>query len=305
LRVLVTGGAGFIGSHLVRRLIVVGHAVRVADNLSTGHLRNRDPEAEFLELDIGQPGAVEVACRGVDAVFHTAAIPSVARSWKDPLATLAVNAVGTANVMDAAVRAGVKVLIYSSSSSVYGDQPFALRTEGLDPQPVSPYAYSKLLGELITLAYARAGDIRVVALRYFNVFGPGQDPNSAYSAVVPLFIKHAVAGTVATIYGDGLQRRDFTYIDNVVEANLLALGTDANGVTLNVGCGQPTSILELVAAVSSLNGHQLKVQYAEPRSGDIRDSIADLARANATLGYRPLVSFELGLRRTFAWARGG
>jgi nucleoside-diphosphate-sugar epimerase len=237
---------------------------------------------------------------GIGTVFHVAALPSVARSWKDPVATLAANAHGTANVVEAATAARVSCLVYSSSSSVYGEQDAELKGEDLEPRPISPYAYSKLLGEKIALAHARdGGGMRVVALRYFNVFGARQDPDSPYSAVIPLFIKQALAGDVATIHGDGLQSRDFTHVDNVVEANLLAARSGASGVAMNIACGESHTLLDLVAAVSDLNGRPLETTFAPAREGDIRHSLADISRARAEIDYCPKVSFEDGLRRTF------
>jgi UDP-glucose 4-epimerase len=307
LKVLVSGGAGFIGSHLVQRLLGDGHEVRVFDNLSTGRRSNlaRLEGVELVEADLRAVDAVRAAVRGVEAVFHVAALPSVARSWQDPLTSLAVNAQGTANLVEAAAAAGVHALIYSSSSSVYGDQPAERKSEELEPRPISPYGFAKLLGEKIALAHARDDGLRVVALRYFNVFGPRQDPDSPYSALIPLFIKHALAGSTATIYGDGHQSRDFTYVANVVDANLLALHSTATGIAVNVACGESRSVLDLVGALAGLNGHALRLVHAPPREGDIRKSLADLMRARTVLGYRPRVTFEEGLRLTYDAFRAG
>jgi UDP-glucose 4-epimerase len=298
---LVTGGAGFIGSHLVRGLVADGYRVRVLDNLATGTAANLEgvPEVDLVEGDIRSPLDIAKALTGIDVAFHLAALPSVARSWKDPVAALATNAHGTANLVEAAAAAGVSTIIYSSSSSIYGDQEAVVKTEGLEPKPISPYGYSKLLGEKIALAYAGRGGMRVVSLRYFNVFGARQDPNSTYSAVIPLFIKHSIAGSTATIYGDGTQSRDFTHVDNVVDANLAALHSSASGVALNVACGQVHSLLELVEAISSINGRPLVTTFGPPREGDIRHSMADISLAKAQIGYCPRVSFMNGLRRTF------
>jgi UDP-glucose 4-epimerase len=218
----------------------------------------------------------------------------------DPVATLATNAHGTANVVESAVDARVSCLIYSSSSSVYGEQDAELKSESLEAHPISPYAYSKLLGEKIALAHARESKgMRVLALRYFNVFGARQDPGSPYSAVIPLFIKHALAGTAATIHGDGTQSRDFTHVDNVVEANVCALRSEASGIAMNIACGQSHTLLNLVEAISDLNGRTLETIFGPPREGDIRHSRADISLARAKIGYDPKVTFEDGLRRTF------
>jgi len=299
---LVTGGAGFIGSHLVRRLVLDGYPVRVLDNFATGRSANLSglDGIEIVEGDIRSRTDVARAMTGIDAVFHVAALPSVARSWSDPVATLATNSHGTANVAEAAADAGVSSLVYSSSSSVYGDQEAELKTESLEPRPISPYAYSKFLGEKIALAHARdRKGLRVIALRYFNVFGARQDPDSPYSAVIPLFIKQALAGGTATIHGDGRQSRDFTHVDNVVDANVRALESQVSGVALNIACGQSHTLLDLVKAISTLNGQPLKAAFGPAREGDIRHSQADISRAASEIGYFPEVTFEDGLRRTF------
>jgi UDP-N-acetylglucosamine/UDP-N-acetyl-alpha-D-glucosaminouronate 4-epimerase len=301
--VLVTGGAGFIGSHLVRRLFANGYRVRVLDAFATGRAANLDglDGVDIQEGDVRSPADVAKAMRGIEGVFHLAALPSVARSWKDPVTTLATNAHGTANVVEAAIAAGVSALVYSSSSSVYGDQEATKKSEDLQPRPISPYGYSKLLGEKIALAHANSDTgIRVVSLRYFNVFGARQDPDSPYSAVVPLFIKHALAGTTATIDGDGHQSRDFTHVDNVVDANICALESGASGLALNVACGQSHSLLELVDGISKLNTKPLRTVFGPPREGDIKHSLADISLAKEKIGYEPKVTFMDGLRRVFA-----
>jgi UDP-glucose 4-epimerase len=300
--VLVTGGAGFIGSHLVRRLVAEEYQVRVLDNLATGRADNLDgvDGLDIQDGDIRSRPDVAKAMVGVDAVFHLAALPSVARSWKDPVTTLAINAHGTANLVEAAAENGVSAFIYSSSSSVYGDQEAEKKSEGLEPRPISPYGYSKLLGEKIALAHSRAPEgMRVVALRYFNVFGARQDPNSPYSAVIPLFITHAIDGTPATVHGDGKQSRDFTHVDNVVDANLCALHSSASAVAVNVACGDSHTLLELVDEISALNHRQLETILGAPREGDIRHSLADISLARAQIGYEPKVAFREGLKRAF------
>jgi UDP-N-acetylglucosamine/UDP-N-acetyl-alpha-D-glucosaminouronate 4-epimerase len=303
VKVLVTGGAGFIGSHLARALLQAGHRVLVLDNLSTGHRENlgAGSEAELIEADIRDRSALRAPVRGAEAVFHLAALPSVPRSWSDPVATLAANGMGTANVIEAAIEAGTGCFIYSSSSSVYGDQPGEERSEDLEPRPVSPYGYSKLLGEKIAHAHARVRDIRVVSLRYFNVFGPRQDPHSQYSAVIPRFIKAALEGDAITVHGDGRQSRDFTYVDNVVQANLEALCSTVPDAVLNVGCGRPIVLMDLVKAIGRLTQRSLEVRHVEPRPGDVRRSLANFSRATALLGYKPELDFETGLRKTYEW----
>ena len=300
--VLVTGGAGFIGSHLVRRLLAEGLSVRVLDNFATGRKSNLAgvDRLEVHDGDIRSLTDVRRAMRDMDAVFHLAALPSVARSWQDPVSTLATNSHGTANLVEAAAETGVSAFVYSSSSSIYGDQEAERKSENLEPRPISPYGYSKLLGEKIALAHARGPEgMRVVALRYFNVFGPRQDPDSPYAAVIPLFITHALADTAATIYGDGTQSRDFTYVDNVVDANICALRSAASGMAMNVACGDSHTLLELVDAISVLNHRPLKTVLGPPREGDIKHSLADISLATAKISYRPKVTFQDGLRRAF------
>jgi len=302
MKLLVTGGGGFIGSHLVGRLLHLGHEVRILDNFETGRRENLDglAEAELIAGDLLDPTELARAVDGVEAVFHVAALPSVPRSWADPVGSLRANAMGTAALARAAVEAGVQAIIYSSSSSVYGDQPGECRSEDIEPKPISPYACSKLLGEEILLAHAASGRVRVLALRYFNVFGPNQDPASQYSAVIPKFIRAALRDEPVVIHGDGRQSRDFTYVSNVVDANLLALQSTASGQCLNIACGQSISLLELVAAIAALNGRPVTVTHDEPRAGDIVRSLADCSLAERVLGYRPLVDFASGLELAYA-----
>ncbi|MEW5915137.1 MAG: SDR family NAD(P)-dependent oxidoreductase [Gemmatimonadota bacterium] len=306
---LVTGGAGFIGSHIAQRLLALGHRVRIVDNLSTGFRENVDAaagggEIDFIEGDLRDPSVCKAGVRAVDVVFHVAALPSVPRSLRDPIGSHESNVTATLNVLEAARHAGVRRVVYSSSSSVYGDTSVLPKTEPVELLPKSPYAAAKLAGELYTLAYARAGLVEGVALRYFNVFGPRQDPNGPYAAVIPLFMRAALTGSVATLFGDGSQTRDFTYIDNVVAANMLAATEPAarvSGSVVNCGAGQRTSLLELIARIETLTGKRVAVEHRAPREGDVRDSQAGLDRARAVLGYAPHVSLEEGLRRTWEW----
>lgn len=303
-RVLVTGGAGFIGSHLVRRLLRDGHPVRVVDNLSTGRRENLNDVAGDVDLrvaDVADFAACVEAVDGIDVVYHVAALPSVPRSIADPLGTHHANVNGTLNVLEASRRAGVRRVVYSSSSSAYGDTPALPKQEGVELLPRSPYAAAKLSGELYTLAYARTGLVEGIALRYFNVFGPRQDPDGPYAAIIPMLFRAALHGTVATIYGDGQQTRDFTYVDNVIDANVLSGTLPAervSGEVVNVGAGTRTSLLELVTLIAGITRRPLAVEHAAPRAGDVRDSQASLDRAGAVLGYVPRVSVREGLERT-------
>jgi UDP-glucose 4-epimerase len=305
-RHLVTGGAGFIGSHIVRRLLDDGHAVTVLDNLSTGFRENLAEVMDritFIEGDIRNTADCDRACDGVNTVFHVAALPSVPRSIKDPVACNDHNVNGTVQVLEAARRAGARRIVYSSSSSVYGDTAVLPKVETMEPLCRSPYAAAKLAGEQYVLAYARAGLIEGVALRYFNVFGPRQSPTSAYAAVIPLFLEAARTGGTATVFGDGEQTRDFTYIENVVNANLLAAFAPAraNGAVANAGAGSRMSLNALLSLVEKVTGRPVRRTYGPPREGDVRDSQASLERAEALLDYRPSVTVEEGLRKTWRW----
>jgi UDP-glucose 4-epimerase len=304
---LVTGGAGFIGSHIVRQLLEDGRAVTVIDNLSTGSRDNLADVMEritFIEGDIRNSADCDRACRGVDTVFHVAALPSVPRSIKDPVACNDHNVNGTIQVLEAARRAGARRVVYSSSSSVYGDTAVLPKVETMEPLCRSPYATAKLAGEQYVLAYARAGLLEGVALRYFNVFGPRQSPTSAYAAVIPVFLNAAQTGETATVFGDGDQTRDFTYVANVVDANMLAAFGPAarvNGWVTNAGAGSRISLNQLLDLVESVTGRTVKRTYGPPRAGDVRDSQASLERAAQVLGYQPSVNVEEGLRRTWEW----
>lgn len=305
---LVTGGAGFIGSHVADRLVRDGHRVRVIDNLSTGDERNLahlGGRVEFLKADLTDPEACRRAVDGVELVFHLAALPSVPRSMEDPWGSYQHNVTATMRLLLAAREAGTRRLVFSSSSSVYGDTPVLPKAEPVEPMPRSPYAAAKLAGEQLVLAFARAGMLEGVALRYFNVFGPRQSPTSAYAAVIPIFLAAARTGRPARIHGDGGQTRDFTYVDNVVEANLLAATrAEANGMACNVGAGQRTSLLELLQLVREVTGRPVTAEHGPSRPGDVRDSLASLERAAAVLDYRPGVGLRDGLERTWRWFEG-
>jgi UDP-glucose 4-epimerase len=306
---LVTGGAGFIGSHIAEALVARGDRVRVLDNLSTGHesnLAHLAGKIEFLRGDVADASAVAQAVQGVDCVFHEAALASVPRSVERPLDTNQACVTGTLTVLDAARKAGVRRLVYAASSSAYGDQPTSSKRESDLPAPISPYGAAKLAGELYCHAATATYGFETVSIRYFNVFGPRQDPNSQYSAVIPLFITAMLAGRRPTIYGDGHQSRDFTYIANVVHGNLLAADASAeqvSGRTFNVANGRSTSLLELVTALNELLGTKLDPVHAAPRVGDVRESLADITRARAHLAYEPQVDFDEGLRRSIDYYR--
>jgi nucleoside-diphosphate-sugar epimerase len=302
---LVTGGAGFIGSHIVQRLVKDGEKVRVVDNLCTGSL-TRLAEVisaiEFIEGDLAEPSVCDRVIEGVDHVIHQAAIPSVQRSIRDPLASNRANITATLNLLESCRNRHVRRLVYAASSSAYGDTKVLPKHEEMPANPLSPYALQKLVGERYCKLYYELYGLETVSLRYFNVFGPGQDPNSEYSAVIPKFISRLLAGQPVTVFGDGEQSRDFTYVDNVVEANLLALGAkEAAGKVLNVGCGQRFSLNELIHMLEKILGLTARVEYLPPRAGDVRDSLAAIDMARAILGYRPGVSVEEGLRRTAAF----
>jgi nucleoside-diphosphate-sugar epimerase len=306
MRYVVTGGAGFIGSHLVEHLLGAGHAVTVLDDFSTGKRANLAPflaRITLVEGSITDPAACARAVAGADFVLHQAALPSVPRSVADPLASHAANATGTLNVLIAARDAKVKRVVYAASSSAYGDTPELPKHEGMPPRPRSPYAAAKLAGEDYCRAFHASYGLATVSLRYFNVFGPRQDPASQYAAVVPKFIAAALAGTPPVIFGDGEQTRDFTYVENVVRANLAACtaGDAALGQACNVGCGERVSVNALWERVRALTGAKVAARHEPARAGDVRDS---LDRARDLLGWRPTVTLEEGLARTVAAARG-
>ena len=306
---LVTGGAGFIGSHITTALVERGDRVRVLDNLSTGFAANLEHLSQGVELvegDVANEASIAKAVAGVDCVFHQAALASVPRSIEDPLATNAACVTGTLNVLNESRKAGVRRVVYAASSSAYGDQPNSSKRENDLPMPLSPYAAAKLAGEFYCQAMASSFGIETVAIRYFNVFGPRQDPGSAYSAVIPLFITALLAGEQPTIYGDGGQTRDFTYVANVVHGNLLAADAEAakvSGRVFNVANGRSVSLLEMLAALNRLLETNVDPNFEPPRVGDVRDSLADITNARTLLGYEPQVAFEEGLRRSIDYYR--
>ena len=304
---LVTGGAGFIGSHIAERLVRDGHGVRVLDDFSSGKNTNLESFVEGIEIvrgDIRDARLVNEASQGVEVVFHEAALGSVPRSVADPLSTHEVNITGTFNVLLAARDAGVKRVVYASSSSVYGETPVLPKHEEMTPQPLSPYALSKLVGEHYAQVFKQVYGFEVVPLRYFNIFGPRQDLESQYAAVIPRFITALLTGNSPVVYGDGLQSRDFTYVDNVVDANLLAAEADgAAGKTFNVACGGRYTLIELLERLKELIGSEIEATHEPSRAGDVRDSQASIEAAQQVLGYRVSVGFEEGLRKTVDWYR--
>jgi nucleoside-diphosphate-sugar epimerase len=301
---LVTGGAGFIGSNIVEALLGRGEAVRVLDNFSNGLEANLRPFADSIEIisgDIRDPDLCRRAADGAEVVLHLAALGSVPRSIEDPATSNEVNVSGTVNVLIAARDAGVRRLVYSSSSSVYGENPALPKSEDLATAPISPYAVSKLAAESYTRVFARTYDLETVALRYFNVFGPRQRPDAAYAAVIPLFMRAALESLPLPINGDGEQSRDFTYVTNVVSANLLAATAPAkaSGRVYNIACGGRYSLLDIVAALERITGRKLEREHLAARPGDVRHSEASIDAARADLGYEVAVSFEEGLERTW------
>jgi nucleoside-diphosphate-sugar epimerase len=305
--VLVTGGAGFIGSHLVESLLNRGARVRVLDDFSTGRRENLAPwlaDLELMEASVTDPEACAAACAGARFVLHQAALPSVQRSVADPRPTHEVSATGTLNMLRAASQAGVARFVYAGSSSAYGDTPTLPKHEDMPTQPRSPYAVAKLAGEHYTRVFPRLFGLETVVLRYFNVFGPRQDPGSPYSAAIPLFIARALRKEAPVINGDGGQTRDFTYVENVVDANLRACVAPGDGVvgeTFNVGCGERVSVRQLWDEIRAILGVELEAVTGPARAGDVRDSMADLSRIRERLGYEVRVPLREGLRRTAAW----
>jgi nucleoside-diphosphate-sugar epimerase len=302
MRVLVTGGAGFIGSHVAERLLALGHEVRVLDNFATGRRGNLSAFADEIELvegDIQSYERANKAVTGCEVVFHQAALPSVPRSIQDPLTSNATNVIGTLNILLAARDHDVRRVIYASSSSAYGRNPALPKHEALAPEPISPYATAKLAGEGYCRSFTIVYGLETVSLRYFNVFGPRQDPLSEYAAVVPRFITSLAAGRPPVIFGNGEQSRDFTYVENVVDANIRAINAaDVAGRAINVACGERVTLNQLVAELQDLLGTSIDPAYAVPRSGDVKHSLADVTLARNLLGYEPRVNLREGLRRT-------
>ncbi|HET6280911.1 MAG TPA: SDR family oxidoreductase [Polyangia bacterium] len=303
---LITGGAGFIGSSLARALIARGDRVRIIDNFSSGRRENIAdlPAAQLIEGDILDAADLQRAMEGAEVVFHEAAIPSVPKSMAEPLENHEANATGTLRVLAEARRAGVRRLVYAASSAAYGDDPTLPKLETMTTAPISPYGASKLAGEHYCRVYAVAYGFETVCLRYFNVFGPRQDPASEYAAVIPKFITMALAGQQPRIFGDGTQSRDFCFIDNVIEANFKAASApaaDASGRVFNVGCGTTVDLTQVVALIGDLLGKKLQARHEPERAGDIKHSYADIGAAKRALGYTAAVSFVEGLRRTIEW----
>jgi nucleoside-diphosphate-sugar epimerase len=311
---LVTGGAGFIGSHIAARLLKLGEKVRVLDNLSTGRKSNLDavraeaPDGafEWLEGDLRSLATCRQACEGVDYALHQAALASVERSIRNPVESTEVNVGGLVNLLTAAKEKGVRRVVTASSSSVYGDTPTLPKREDMEPHPLSPYAASKLAGEHFAWVYEKSLGLSTVSMRYFNVFGPRQDPKSEYAAVIPRFVTALLKGERPIVFGDGGQTRDFTYIDNVVQANLDACArTEAGGESINIAAGEQNSLLQLLDQIGSVLDVKPNPEFRPARAGDVRHSYADVSKAKRVLGYAPAVGFREGLARTIAYYRSG
>lgn len=299
---LVTGGAGFIGSHLVRRLLREGGEVRVVDNLATGHrarLREVDAHVEFIEGDLADPAVCDKVVKGIEYVLHQAAVPSVQRSVQDPVPTNRANVTATLNLLESCRREGVRRLVYAASSSVYGNTKELPKREDMSPNPMSPYALQKYVGEKYCQLFTGLYKFETVCLRYFNVFGPDQDPDSQYSAVIPRFITRLRRKEPLLVFGDGEQSRDFTYIENVVNANCLALlAPQAAGAVVNIGCGARITLNHLIRLLEGILQTPAQVEYQPARQGDVRDSLADITQAQTLLGYKPLIDVKEGLQKT-------
>ena len=306
MNTLVTGGAGFIGCNLVRRLSDEGHAVRVLDDLSTGRTSNLvGVDADFIEGSVTDQGLLRAAMKGADVVFHQAALPSVPRSVEHPLLSNEVNVVGTLSALVASREEGVKRFVYAASSSAYGNTPTLPKHEAMTPHPLSPYAVAKYAGERYCAAFSATYSLSTVSLRYFNVFGPFQDPTSGYAAVVPAFATALLSDESPTIHGDGEQTRDFTYVENVVDANLLAARADdrVSGRVVNIGCGDRITISTLFALIQDATSATVGPSHGPARRGDVRDSLADISLARELLGYEPAIGHREGIERTVDWYR--
>ncbi|MGB2808023.1 MAG: SDR family oxidoreductase [Sedimentisphaerales bacterium] len=297
---LITGGAGFIGSNICKKLISQGYFVRVVDNLLTGkksNLKDFIDKIEFIEADMGDEEVARTAMKDIDVVLHQGALPSVPRSVEDPAATHKHCVDATFTLLLAARDAGIKRFVYASSSSAYGDTPTLLKVETMLPQPLSPYAVGKLVGEYYCSVFYKVFDLETISLRYFNVFGPHQDPASQYAAAIPAFVTAILKDTPPTVFGDGLQSRDFTYVDNVVEANLLAAQAEHTaGDVINIACGQAITVNETIEVINAAVGKNIKPIYTKPRSGDVKHSLADIRAAEKLIGFRPKVPFKQGLQ---------
>jgi len=307
VRALVTGGAGFIGSHIAERLVGEGHEVRIIDNLSSGHRENFAgfaDKVEFVEGDIRDLGLLERLTQGCDWVFHQAAVVSVPYSVEHPQETHDVNIQGTLNVLLAARKNKVKRVMFACSAATYGEDPELPKRETMAPQPCSPYGVEKITGEYYLGVFNQLYEVETVSLRYFNVFGPRQDPRSPYSGVISIFVDRTLTDKTPLVFGDGEQYRDFVYVGNVVDANMLAATVpEAAGRCYNVGCGEKTSLNDLLRTLGKLAGKQLRADYTDPRAGDIRESVADISRIEAELGYAPKVGVEEGLRHLLDYER--
>ncbi len=303
--VLVTGGGGFIGSHITTRMVELGHNVRVMDNFSSGHRHNLahlEGKIEVFESDICKPADCETACADMEFVFHQAAIPSVPLSVDEPMPSHEANINGIFNMLRAAVKHKVRRFIYAASSSAYGETVESPKHEGIVPSPLSPYAVQKLTGEHYCRAFFECYGLETLAVRYFNVFGERQDPKSQYAAAIPAFVSSIIRGESPTVYGDGEQTRDWTYIDNVVHGNVLAMNAEkTSGESVNVACGGQVTVNAVIAAINSALGKDVPIKYVSERPGDVRHSCADISLARKLLGYEPVIDFEEGLRRAIKY----
>lgn len=302
---LVTGGAGFIGSNICRRLVQEGFFVRVVDNLLTGKKTNLEDiidRVEFIEEDMGEPEVARAAMKDIEVVLHQGALPSVPRSVDDPEATHKHCVDATFTLLKAASDAGIKRFVYAASSSAYGDSPTLPKTETMPAVPLSPYAAAKLVGEYYCSVFYKVFGLETVSLRYFNVFGPRQDPTSQYAAAIPAFVTAILKNSPPTVFGDGEQSRDFTYVDNVVEANLLAARADhLSGEVVNIACAERVTVNGIIKSINELLGKDVRPKYEPPRPGDVKHSLADITQAEGLLGYRPTVLFREGLEKSIQW----